>query len=312
MKLVAAMSKKPSKAIFDNSDTTVSNEDIETTSEAYETLKDAEEEQNEHQDSTASLESHKVYQVPYIFGPFEPYSATDAVQDAQNKIEDSATELQRRHRSTAIQRRDHHRGIFSHHHHYDHDRNHHDRGQHRPHDDHRHVYRKHSETPQAHTDEPVPVAPTDSADAPRPSEKRKSTCNSRKRTHRIAKAKEELLRAQVQLAAARLAALETEETDSEEDENTVVQDQETQKRVGNWVDTQMETLATIDAPHQKTERRGKTAEYRRARDRCQDRHATCSLRDLDTSRVRNRTEETDRNPDSGARNRNLAYTTFST
>ncbi|GBP59039.1 hypothetical protein EVAR_15042_1 [Eumeta japonica] len=116
----------------------------------------------------------------------------------------------------------------------------------------------------------------------------------------------------VQLAAARLAALETEETDSEEDENTVVQDQETQKRVGNWVDTQMETLATIDAPHQKTERRGKTAEYRRARDRCQDRHATCSLRDLDTSRVRNRTEETDRNPDSGARNRNLAYTTFST
>ncbi|GBP11804.1 hypothetical protein EVAR_77889_1 [Eumeta japonica] len=70
----------------------------------------------------------------------------------------------------------------------------------------------------------------------------------------------------------------------------------------------METLATIDAPHQKTERRGKTAEYRRARDRCQDRHATCSLRDLDTSRVRNRTEETDRNPDSGARNRNLAYT----
>ncbi|GBP12564.1 hypothetical protein EVAR_10231_1 [Eumeta japonica] len=55
-KLVAAMSKKPSKAIFDNSDTTVSNEDIETTSEAYETLKDAEEEQNEHQDSTASLE----------------------------------------------------------------------------------------------------------------------------------------------------------------------------------------------------------------------------------------------------------------
>ncbi|GBP69849.1 hypothetical protein EVAR_89353_1 [Eumeta japonica] len=55
----------------------------------------------------------------------------------------------------------------------------------------------------------------------------------------------------VQLAAARLAALETEETDSEEDENTVVQDQETQKRVGNWVDTQMETLATIDAPHQK-------------------------------------------------------------
>ncbi|GBP90982.1 hypothetical protein EVAR_90631_1 [Eumeta japonica] len=50
---------------------------------------------------------------------------------------------------------------------------------------------------------------------------------------------------------------------------------------------------------------GKTAEYRRARDRCQDRHATCSLRDLDTSRVRNRTEETDRNPDSGARNRNL-------
>ncbi|GBP94290.1 hypothetical protein EVAR_99669_1 [Eumeta japonica] len=111
---------------------------------------------------------------------------------------------------------------------------------------------KQSETPQAHTDdEPVPVAPTDSADAPRPSEKRKSTCNSRKRTHRIAKAKEELLRAQVQLAAARLAALETEETDSEEDENTVVQDQETQKRVGNWVDTQMETLATIDAPHQK-------------------------------------------------------------
>ncbi|GBP51142.1 hypothetical protein EVAR_33893_1 [Eumeta japonica] len=146
---------------------------------------------------------------------------------------------------------------------------------------------KHSETPQAHTDEPVPVAPTDSADAPRPSEKRKYSSQQR------------------------LAALETEETDSEEDENTVVQDQETQ-RVGNWVDTQMETLATIDAPHQKTERRGKTAEYRRARDRCQDRHATCSLRDLDTSRVRNRTEETDRNPDSGARNRNLAYTTFST
>ncbi|GBP07107.1 hypothetical protein EVAR_90644_1 [Eumeta japonica] len=60
----------------------------------------------------------------------------------------------------------------------------------------------------------------------------------------------------------------------------------------------METLATIDAPHQKNGTTGKTAEYRRARDRCQDRHATCSLRDLDTSRVRNRTEETDRNPDS--------------
>ncbi|GBP02051.1 hypothetical protein EVAR_88439_1 [Eumeta japonica] len=74
--------------------------------------------------------------------------------------------------------------------------------------------------------------------------KRKSTCNSRKRTHRIAK-KEELLRAQVQLAAARLAALETEETDSEEDENTVVQDQETQKRQNT---DELATAAKIDTP----------------------------------------------------------------
>ncbi|GBP96319.1 hypothetical protein EVAR_98424_1 [Eumeta japonica] len=102
---------------------------------------------------------------------------------------------------------------------------------------------KQSETPQAQTYEPVPVAPIDSAEA-RPSEKRKSTCNSKKsnskRVHHIAKAKEELLY--------------------------------------RWKPLPLSTHRI-----RKTERRGKTAKYRRARDRCQDRHATCSLRDLDTS-----------------------------
>ncbi|GBP93415.1 hypothetical protein EVAR_50307_1, partial [Eumeta japonica] len=135
--------------------------------------------------------AHKVYQVPYIFGPFEPYSATDAVQDAQNKIEDSATELQRRHRSTNPAKGPPQRHL-----------------QPPPPLRPRPQPPRPRATPTArrpptrlqkntakhhkHIDEPVPVAPTDSG---RPTVgKRKSTCNSRKRTHRIAKAKEELLR----------------------------------------------------------------------------------------------------------------------
>ncbi|GBP11803.1 hypothetical protein EVAR_77888_1 [Eumeta japonica] len=79
-----------------------------------------------------------------------------------------------------------------HHHHYDHDRNHHDRGQHRPHDDHRHVYRK----TQRNTTSTYRRAGSGRTNRlcgrPTTVGKGKSTCNSRKRTHRIAKAKEEL------------------------------------------------------------------------------------------------------------------------
>ncbi|GBP27519.1 hypothetical protein EVAR_18712_1 [Eumeta japonica] len=59
------------------------------------------------------------------------------------------------------------------------------------------------------------------------------------------KAKEELLRAQIQLTAVRLAASETEETDSEEDDNTVVQDQEAKKRQNK---DELAPAAKIDMP----------------------------------------------------------------
>ncbi|GBP69534.1 hypothetical protein EVAR_88435_1 [Eumeta japonica] len=170
------------------------------------------------------------------------------------------------------------------------------------------VYRKTGKH-HKHTDEPVPVAPTDSADA-RPSEKGSQHANStRKRTHRIEKPKKSSC-AHRYSSQQRLAALETEETDSE-DENTVVQDQETQ-RVGNWVDTQMETLATIDAPHQKNGTTG-------AKQQNTDELATAarSTRHLQFARPRPRSrveteQETDRNPDSGYAQQKPRLHTFST
>ncbi|GBP65627.1 Cytochrome b5-like protein [Eumeta japonica] len=204
----------------------------------------------------------------------EPDSVTDVVQDVRNKIEDSAKELQRRHRSTSFKHRDH-RVIFSYHH------DHYDRGHHQP--------------------------CTDG----RAGSSRTNRLSGHSTTQK--KAKEELLRAQIQFVALRLAALETKETGSKEDYNIVVQDQEAQKIVGNWVDAHMKVLAITDAPHQGNESmEKKIAKYRRARARHQNRHITRSLHDLDPSRVRNRTEETDRNPGSSTHDENLTCTAFST
>ncbi|XP_045772949.1 uncharacterized protein LOC123872612 [Maniola jurtina] len=83
---------------------------------------------------------------------------------------------------------------------------------------------------------------------------------SKTKAHKIAKAKEELLRLQVELAAARLAALETEETDTEiedleDDGVSVHSNTEVNKRVDNWLDSQPAhpVLAITDAPQYHTE-----------------------------------------------------------
>ncbi|CAF4889058.1 unnamed protein product [Pieris macdunnoughi] len=59
MKLLAAMSNKYSKADSDKSDTTVSDEDIETISGISKTLEDVEEEQSEYHETSASLECER-------------------------------------------------------------------------------------------------------------------------------------------------------------------------------------------------------------------------------------------------------------
>ncbi|XP_045784625.1 uncharacterized protein LOC123880521, partial [Maniola jurtina] len=83
---------------------------------------------------------------------------------------------------------------------------------------------------------------------------------SKTKAHKIAKAKEELLRLQVELAAARLAALETEETDTEiedleDDGVSVHSNTEVNKRVDYWLDSQPAhpVLAITDAPQYHTE-----------------------------------------------------------
>ena len=77
------------------------------------------------------------------------------------------------------------------------------------------------------------------------------SAHSRTKAHKIAKAKEELLRLQVELAAARLAALETEDTEDEEDNISVYTKTEGNDRVGDWLENQANNpvLAITSEPH---------------------------------------------------------------
>nr|XP_034830012.1 uncharacterized protein LOC117987161 [Maniola hyperantus] len=86
-----------------------------------------------------------------------------------------------------------------------------------------------------------------------PSKKGEGSTHSRSKAHRIAKAKEELLRLQVELAAARIAAMEAEETEDEieDDGASVHSGAETSERVGNWLESQppRPALAITSEPH---------------------------------------------------------------
>ncbi|XP_026736747.1 uncharacterized protein LOC113500239 [Trichoplusia ni] len=73
-----------------------------------------------------------------------------------------------------------------------------------------------------------------------------------KKAQRIAKAKEELLRLQVELAAAKLAALETEDTEDEDEEGDV-SITEVNEKVSNWLDTNKNTAEEDATPQQKTQ-----------------------------------------------------------
>lgn len=80
--------------------------------------------------------------------------------------------------------------------------------------------------------------------------------HSKSKAHRIAKAKEELLRLQIELAAAKIAALETEDTEDEEDEEVSVYSKtETNRKVDNWLENQVvqPVLAITNEPHQPPE-----------------------------------------------------------
>lgn len=68
MMLIAAMSLKDSEAISNNTNTTMSDEDIERTTEISKILKDVEEEKNEHHDSTTSFEyEHRKINSEYYY-----------------------------------------------------------------------------------------------------------------------------------------------------------------------------------------------------------------------------------------------------
>ncbi|XP_069365348.1 uncharacterized protein [Maniola hyperantus] len=86
-----------------------------------------------------------------------------------------------------------------------------------------------------------------------PSKKGEGSTHSRSKAHRIAKAKEELLRLQVELAAARITAMEAEETEDEieDDGASIHSGAETSERVGNWLESQppRPALAITSEPH---------------------------------------------------------------
>lgn len=80
--------------------------------------------------------------------------------------------------------------------------------------------------------------------------------HSRTKQLKLAKAKEDLLRLQVELAAARLAALEKEDSEEEEDDVTLYSKSEVNERVGDWLEQQQVTrpvLTIADEPHKPPE-----------------------------------------------------------
>ncbi|XP_075989157.1 uncharacterized protein LOC142986969 [Anticarsia gemmatalis] len=78
---------------------------------------------------------------------------------------------------------------------------------------------------------------------------------SRVKAIKIAKAREELLRLQVELATARLAVLETEDSDEEQEEISVCTKEEVNERVDSWLERQntQPILAITNEPHQPEE-----------------------------------------------------------
>ncbi|CAH2215392.1 jg25422, partial [Pararge aegeria aegeria] len=86
-----------------------------------------------------------------------------------------------------------------------------------------------------------------------PSQKGGGSTHSKAKAYKIAKAKEDMLRLQVELAAARLAALEADDTEDEleDDAASVEPEAEVTKRVDNWLENQPQrpVLAITDAPH---------------------------------------------------------------
>lgn len=81
---------------------------------------------------------------------------------------------------------------------------------------------------------------------------RGGSTHSRTKQLKLAKAKEDLLRLQVELAAAHLAALEKEDSEEEEDDNvSLYSKSEANARVDNWLEHQVTrpVLAIADEPH---------------------------------------------------------------
>lgn len=97
---------------------------------------------------------------------------------------------------------------------------------------------------------PLPVLPHQPHQPKKvaPSKSKASTSASR-RAARLLKAKEELLQLRVELAAAKIAAIEAE-SDSDEDIDTIMADPEQEERVDNWLDnSRCHMLAISDEPH---------------------------------------------------------------
>ncbi|KAL0839890.1 hypothetical protein ABMA28_016513 [Loxostege sticticalis] len=104
--------------------------------------------------------------------------------------------------------------------------------------------------PEQQTTSP-PAAPTQVQPPTARSRKGAPSVSSRK-SKRLLKAKEELLRIQLQLAAAKIAAIEAEtDTEDEEDLDTVINDPGiTDERTGTWVnDSQIQMLTITEQPH---------------------------------------------------------------
>lgn len=77
----------------------------------------------------------------------------------------------------------------------------------------------------------------------------KATTSASRRASRLRKAKEELLKLQIEFAAARIAAIEAE-SDSEEDLDTVMEDPEHEQRIDSWMeDNRSHLLAISNEPH---------------------------------------------------------------
>lgn len=102
---------------------------------------------------------------------------------------------------------------------------------------------KNESSRQKHTE-----AQADSQRVRRAPSRRAESTHARSKANKIAKAKEELVRLQVELATARLAVLETEET--EEDDVSEYSETEVDARVDNWLEQQAQPiLAIAHEPH---------------------------------------------------------------